>query len=46
MSEEIPVREVLLTQQETDEDRVLNLSLRPQKLEEIVGQVQLVENLK
>ena len=46
MSEEIPVREVLLTQQETDEDRVLNLSLRPQKLEEFVGQPQLVENLK
>lgn len=39
-------REVLLTQQETDEDRVMNLSLRPQKLEEFVGQVQLVENLK
>jgi len=46
VSEEIPVREVLLTQQETDEDRVLNLSLRPQKLEEFVGQPQLVENLK
>lgn len=39
-------REVLLTQQETDEDRVLNLSLRPQKLEEFIGQPQLVENLK
>jgi len=39
-------REVLLTQQETDEDRVLNLSLRPQKLEEFVGQPQLVENLR
>ena len=52
MSEEIPeelpkgVREILLTQQETDEDRVMNLSLRPQKLEEFVGQPQLVENLK
>ena len=41
-----PTREVLLTQQETDEDKVLNLSLRPQKLEEFVGQPQLVENLK
>lgn len=39
-------RQVLLTQQETDEDRVLNLSLRPQALEEFVGQPQLVENLK
>ena len=53
MSEKIPAeealtgtREVLLTQQETDEDRVMNLSLRPQKLEEFVGQPQLVENLK
>jgi Holliday junction DNA helicase RuvB len=40
------VREVLLTQQETDEDRVMNLSLRPQKLEEFIGQPQLVDNLK
>lgn len=39
-------REVLLTQQETDEDRVLNLSLRPQTLEEFVGQRDLVENLR
>ena len=53
MNKEIPdeeapqgVREVLLTQQETDEDSVLNLSLRPQRLEEFVGQAQLVENLK
>ncbi len=47
-TEEVPqgVREILLTQQETDEDRVMNLSLRPQKLEEFVGQPQLVENLK
>ncbi len=39
-------REVLLTQQETDEDRVLNLSLRPQSLGEFVGQPELVENLQ
>ena len=39
-------REVLLTQQETDEDRVLNLSLRPQRLEEFIGQPELVENLQ
>lgn len=41
-----PVREVLLTQQETDEDKVLNLSLRPQRLEEFIGQAELVENLR
>ncbi len=39
-------REVLLTQQETEEDRVLNLSLRPQTLGEFVGQADLVENLQ
>ena len=39
-------REILLTGQETDEDRVLNLSLRPQTLEEFVGQPELTENLK
>ena len=39
-------REVFLTQQETDEDRVLNLSLRPQRLGEFVGQPELVENLR
>ncbi|MBI3616177.1 MAG: Holliday junction branch migration DNA helicase RuvB [Candidatus Omnitrophica bacterium] len=39
-------REVLLTGNETDEDRVLNLSLRPQTLEEFIGQAELVENLK
>ena len=41
-----PKREVLLTQQETDEDRVLNLSLRPPTLDEFIGQPELVENLK
>ena len=44
MTEE--VREILLTGNETDEDRVLNLSLRPQALEEFIGQAELVENLK
>ncbi len=39
-------REILLTQQETDEDKVLNLSLRPQNLDEFIGQPELVENLK
>jgi len=35
-----------LTQQETDEERVLNLSLRPPTLLEFIGQRELVENLK
>ena len=39
-------REVLLTRKETEEDRVLNLSLRPQSLEEFVGQPELVANLR
>lgn len=39
-------RQVMLTQQETDEDRVLNLSLRPQTLDEFIGQPELVENLR
>jgi len=39
-------REVLLTGHETDEDRILNLSLRPQTLPEFIGQPELVENLK
>ena len=43
---EADVRQVLLTQQESDEDRVLNLSLRPQALEEFIGQRELVENLR
>jgi Holliday junction DNA helicase RuvB len=46
LSEQEKAREILLTRQETDEDRVLNLSLRPQKLEEFVGQRELVENLR
>ena len=36
----------LLPAQETDEDRVLNLSLRPEALSEFVGQRELVENLR
>jgi len=41
-----PAREILLTQQESDEDHVLNLSLRPKDLNEFVGQGELVENLR
>ncbi len=44
-TEDLP-RQVLLTGQETEEDRVLNLSLRPNTLAEFVGQPELVENLK
>jgi len=39
------VREVLLAQQENDEDRILNLSLRPERLTDFVGQPELAENL-
>lgn len=39
-------RERLLVNQETDEDVVLNISLRPSKLPEFVGQREVVENLK
>ena len=39
-------RERLLVNQETDEDIVLNISLRPTKLPEFVGQRDVVENMK
>ncbi len=39
-------RERVLTQQETDEDVVLNLSLRPQRLGEFIGQPDVVGNLQ
>jgi Holliday junction DNA helicase RuvB len=39
-------REKLLTNQETEEDQILNISLRPSKLEDFIGQKALVENLK
>jgi Holliday junction DNA helicase RuvB len=38
-------REKLIVQQETEEDQILNISLRPTKLKEFVGQKELVENL-
>ncbi|MCM8794893.1 MAG: Holliday junction branch migration DNA helicase RuvB [Candidatus Omnitrophica bacterium] len=44
-SEAVDSRQILLTQQETDEDKILNLSLRPQRLSEFVGQPEVVENL-
>ena len=38
-------RKRILTPQDTDEDRVLNLSLRPDRLPEFIGQETVVENL-
>ena len=39
-------REKLITNQETDEDQLLTLSLRPSRLSEFVGQKAIVDNLK
>lgn len=39
-------REKLITSQETEEDLIFNISLRPTKLKEFVGQNNVVENLK
>jgi Holliday junction DNA helicase RuvB len=39
-------REKLITAQETDEDLIFNISLRPSRLKEFVGQKAVVENLK
>jgi len=44
--EEEPKRERLITNQESDEDAIFILSLRPQKLSDFVGQKDAVENLK
>ena len=39
-------KERLLVNQETEEDVVLNISLRPTKLSEFVGQAEAIDNLK
>lgn len=39
-------REKILTNQETDEDQLLILSLRPTKLSDFIGQANVAENLK
>lgn len=39
-------REKLVLNQETEEDVVFNLSLRPTKLKDFVGQKEMIENLK
>lgn len=41
-----PARQRLIGAQETEEDTVVNLSLRPIKMREFVGQKNLVDNLK
>lgn len=38
-------REKLITQQETDEDQVLSISLRPSRINDFVGQKELISNL-
>src|SRR3990167_8105376 len=42
----LPERRKLVLNQETDEDKVVSLSLRPSKLDEFIGQKDLVENLR
>ncbi len=39
-------RRKLILEQETEEDKVVSLSLRPSKLDEFIGQKDLVENLR
>lgn len=41
-----PQRERIITQQETDEDIVLNMSLRPKTLKDFIGQKGVLDNLK
>lgn len=41
-----PGREKLITAQETEEDAILNISLRPSRLGEFVGQKALIDNLR
>jgi Holliday junction DNA helicase RuvB len=42
----VPGREKIITAQETEEDQILNISLRPSRLAEFVGQKEAVDNLK
>ncbi|MDD5136200.1 MAG: Holliday junction branch migration DNA helicase RuvB [Candidatus Omnitrophica bacterium] len=39
-------REKIIASQETEEDQILNISLRPSRLTDFIGQKTLVENLK
>ncbi len=42
----LPEREKAVAAQETEEDVILNISLRPSKLKEFIGQRDVVDNLK
>ena len=42
----LPERQKALVNQETDEDLIFNISLRPSKLKDFIGQKGVVENLK
>lgn len=42
----LPVRDKAIANQETDEDLILNISLRPSRLKDFIGQKGLVENLR
>jgi len=42
----VPEREKTVAAQETEEDVILNISLRPSKLKEFIGQRDVVDNLK
>ena len=46
MTEELQQKKRLTAPQETEEDVVVNISLRPSTLKEFIGQKSLVENLK
>ena len=39
------VRKKILDTKETDEDKVLNMSLRPTSVKEFVGQKDMIENI-
>ncbi len=40
-----PKREKIIVQQETDEDKIVNLSLRPTKVSDFIGQQKTMDNL-
>jgi Holliday junction DNA helicase RuvB len=42
----MPLREKAIASQETEEDVILNISLRPSKLKDFIGQKGVVDNLK
>jgi len=46
LTQEDTGRERLLVNQETEDDVVLNISLRPSKLSDFVGQAEVIDNLK